>query len=44
MCNQQETIEEHERSLDVKNPRDVIDAFLIEKRESKDQTSKYYYL
>ncbi|KAJ8713461.1 hypothetical protein PYW07_013831 [Mythimna separata] len=32
-----ETIEQHQQSLDVNNPRDVIDAFLIEQIESKDQ-------
>ncbi|XP_075978468.1 farnesoate epoxidase-like isoform X2 [Anticarsia gemmatalis] len=33
-----ETIEQHEQSLDVSNPRDVIDAFLIEKMERKGQS------
>ncbi|XP_021181458.3 farnesoate epoxidase isoform X1 [Helicoverpa armigera] len=32
-----ETIQQHEQSIDVNNPRDVIDAFLIEKMECKDQ-------
>ncbi|XP_026731057.1 farnesoate epoxidase-like [Trichoplusia ni] len=31
-----ETIKEHQQSLDVNNPRDVIDAFLIEKVQSPD--------
>ncbi|CAB3259871.1 unnamed protein product [Arctia plantaginis] len=33
-----ETIEQHERNLDVKNPKDVIDAFLIEKMDPKNRT------
>ncbi|KAH9637223.1 hypothetical protein HF086_016245 [Spodoptera exigua] len=32
-----ETIQEHQQNIDVNNPRDVIDAFLIEKIECKDQ-------
>ncbi|KAJ8716133.1 hypothetical protein PYW08_013418 [Mythimna loreyi] len=32
-----ETIEQHQQSIDVNNPRDVIDSFLIEKMECKDQ-------
>lgn len=34
----EETINEHKSSLDVQNPRDVIDALLIDMMENKDQT------
>ncbi|KAJ2944347.1 hypothetical protein O0L34_g18349 [Tuta absoluta] len=35
-----EVIEEHQATLDVKKPRDVIDAFLIEMRNNRDDAFK----
>lgn len=39
----QETIQEHRDTVDLKNPRDVIDTFLIEMMENKDKKSKFIF-